>query len=185
MTTGAKRRAVFLDRDGTVIHDVGYPRDPEQVSLISGAAVALARLQQAGFALIIISNQSGIGRGWIRPEDAKRVHSRVVAVLSESGVRLDGAYYCPHAPDGGCSCRKPAPGLILTAADELGIDTTVSFIVGDKPSDIEAGTRAGCRTVLLKVDRDSTSAPVPRADCVADNWDTVLTFILAHSGLEA
>lgn len=182
MPTKGERRAVFLDRDGTVIHDVAYPRDPEQVRLVPGAAAALVRLKNLGFALVLVSNQSGIGRGLVTPQEAERVHERVVAVLEANGVRLDDACYCPHAPEVHCACRKPAPGLILEAADRLGIDLAQSFMVGDKPSDIEAGRRAGSRTVQLTADRKHEPC-MPPPDMVADDWEKALSFILGQIGI--
>jgi histidinol-phosphate phosphatase family protein len=182
MPTGADRRAVFLDRDGTVIHDLEYPRDPDKVWLVPGAATALARLRGAGFALVLISNQSGMGRGLITQREAELVHERMIAVLADSGVRLDGVYYCPHAPDAGCGCRKPAPGLVRDAASRLGIDLGRSFMVGDKPGDIEAGRRAGCRTVQLTADRwHGPCEPPP--DAVAADWDQAVAFILGPGEL--
>jgi histidinol-phosphate phosphatase family protein len=168
---------VFLDRDGTVIHDVGYPRDPAEVRLLPGAGEALAGLQERGFVLVLVSNQSGIGRGLIKPEEAARVHQRVVEVLTERGVRLDAAHYCPHAPEAGCECRKPSPHMLLQAAEQLHLDLRRSFLVGDKPSDIEAGRRAGCRTVLLLGHPEARRCE-PAPDAVADDWPAVLTFIL-------
>lgn len=184
MPTVADRRAVFLDRDGTVIHDLDYPRDPDQVRLVPGAAAALARLRDAGFALVLVSNQSGVGRGLITPREAELVHERVVALLAERDVRLDGAYYCPHAPDAGCGCRKPAPGMILEAAERLGIDVSGSYVVGDKPSDVRAGQRAGCRTVQLTADRQHEPCD-PLPNLVADSWDAALTYILGQDGCGA
>lgn len=142
------RPALFLDRDGTLIVDVGYPRDPARVELIAGAADALRDLQR-DYALVIISNQSGIGRGLIRPDEAAAVHARVIERFEEAGVTFAGAYYCPHTPDDGCRCRKPAPGLIEDAVRELALDVARSIMIGDKPSDLEAGRAAGCRLVLL------------------------------------
>jgi D-glycero-D-manno-heptose 1,7-bisphosphate phosphatase len=163
--------AVFVDRDGTVIEDVGYPSDPDQVRLLDGAADALAQLRAAGFRLVVVSNQSGIGRGLIAPEDAERVHERFVAELAAGGVALDAVRYCPHAPEDGCDCRKPAPGLIVAAAAELGIDLSRSFVVGDRESDVEAGRAAGCATILLGTGSSS-------ADHVAADWGDVLRFVL-------
>jgi histidinol-phosphate phosphatase family protein len=145
----AFRPAVFLDRDGTLIEDTGYPRDPALVRLLPGAAHALRLLGEAGFLLVVVSNQSGVGRGLITPVEAAAVHARFVECLLGEGVRLSGAYYCPHTPGEGCPCRKPAPGLLLHAAAEHGIDLPNSFLVGDRPSDAEAAVRAGCRPVLL------------------------------------
>lgn len=144
-----RRPAVFLDRDGTLIEDVGYPRDPEAVRLLAGAPEALAALRRAGFALVVVSNQSGIGRGLVSREEADAVHARFVAELRACGVELDDVRYCPHAPEDGCACRKPAAGLLLDSAHELGLDLGRSFMVGDKPADVEAGRTAGCRTVLF------------------------------------
>ena len=147
--TESPRPAVFLDRDGTIIHDVGYLRDPEQVELLPGAAAALRELQQHGLALVVISNQSGVGRGFLSAEDLEMVHRRLEEVLAQHRIELCGAYHCPHAPWDACTCRKPLPGMILRAADECGLDLARSFMVGDKPRDVAAGRRAGCRTVLL------------------------------------
>jgi histidinol-phosphate phosphatase family protein len=143
------RPALFLDRDGTLIEDVGYPSDPRQVRPVPGAAEGLRRLARDGFALVIISNQSGVGRGLFTRADAEAVHAETVRRFAAAGVSFDGAYYCYHAPEDGCACRKPAPGLLLRAADELGLDLRRSFMVGDKPIDVEAGTAAGCRGVFL------------------------------------
>jgi len=166
--------AVFLDRDGTLIEDVGYPRDPDLVRLLDGAAEALLRLAEAGFRLVVVSNQSGIGRGMVGAEEAQAVHDRFVAEFERRGIAFDGAKYCPHAPDEGCDCRKPAPGLLLAAANELGLDLERSFMIGDKHSDAEAGRRAGCRTVLLagpEVNPDDS-------DYVAADWSDAVNFVL-------
>jgi D-glycero-D-manno-heptose 1,7-bisphosphate phosphatase len=143
-------RAVFLDRDGTLMVDTDYPRDPAEVRLLPGAAAALARLRERGFRLVVVSNQSGLARGMITPEQAGRVHDRFVECLAAEGIVLDGAYYCPHGPDGGCDCRKPRPGLLRRAAAELGLDLDRSFAVGDRHRDVEAGVAAGCRAFLLR-----------------------------------
>jgi len=171
------RRAICLDRDGTVIHDVGYPREPSQVRLLPGVVAELAELQRRGFLLVLISNQSGVGRGLVAPEQADRVHARVVAELSTHGIHLDGAYYCPHAPEEGCACRKPAIGLLIQAAQELRFDLSRSYMVGDKPSDVTAGRTAGCRTVLLKSEGDHLPATAV-ADFIADDWQQAARWIL-------
>ena len=147
-----ERAAVFLDRDGTVIEDLRYPREPERISLLPGAAAALRAFTEAGLAVVVVSNQSGIGRGLITAAEAAAVHERFVELLAGEGVELAGAYYCPHAPDEGCDCRKPEPGLLLRAADELGIELSRSVMVGDKEADVEAGRRVGARTVLFRAD---------------------------------
>ncbi len=169
--------AVFLDRDGTVIYDAGYPHDPEQVALLSGAGEALADLARSGFKTVIVSNQSGIGRGFVTEAQATAVHERFVSLLESLGVRIDGAYYCPHSPDDGCTCRKPSPELLLRAAEELDLDLGRSIMVGDKASDVEAGRRAGCTTILLA---PGPSAPETDAspDHLARSWAEVTAAIL-------
>lgn len=145
-------RAVFLDRDGTIVEDVGYISDPERVVLVPGAAEALAALKARGYRLAIVSNQSGIGRGYFGCEEARAVHERVVEELRRHGVELDDAQYCPHAPDDGCDCRKPLPGLLLRAARALDVKLEQSVMVGNAAVDVEAGRAAGCRTILLGAD---------------------------------
>jgi D-glycero-D-manno-heptose 1,7-bisphosphate phosphatase len=170
-------RAVFLDRDGTLIEDVGYPREPDRVRLLAGVAEGLAGLQTAGWRLVVVSNQSGIGRGIITEDEARAVHEQFVALLAREGISLDDVRYCPHAPWEECECRKPAPGLLLATGAELGLDLTSSFMIGDKPSDVEAGRRAGTRTVLFA----PAGAFSDRADHVARDWADTIDFI-ANAG---
>jgi D-glycero-D-manno-heptose 1,7-bisphosphate phosphatase len=143
------RAAVFLDRDGTLIDDVGHISDPEDVQLVPGAADALRALRGDGFALVVVSNQSGIGRGITTQEQADAVHRRFLEELERADAEIDAAYYCPHTPDDGCSCRKPLPGLILDAARELELDLERSTTVGNSDVDVAAGEAAGTRTILL------------------------------------
>jgi D-glycero-D-manno-heptose 1,7-bisphosphate phosphatase len=160
------RRAVFLDRDGTIIHDRGYPRDPALVELLPGAANGLTILRERGLLLVVVSNQSGLARGLVTPAEAKAVHRRFLTCLAEQGLVLDGVYYCPHGPDEDCSCRKPAPGLILQAAAELKIDLSRSFMTGDKRSDVEAGIRAGCTSILFNNWTQLLEELLPRLETV-------------------
>ena len=180
----ANRRAVFLDRDGTVMYDVGYPRDPQQVRLLPGVGEALAKLRKRGFSLVLVSNQSGVGRGMVTVKQAEQVHRQAISSLAEYGVQFDAAYYCPHAPEEQCGCRKPSPEMLLLAAKELDLDLARSFMVGDKPSDIEAGKRAGCRTILLTVN-PTLSGLDPMPDHAAADWTEVLWHILSHVGAKA
>jgi D-glycero-D-manno-heptose 1,7-bisphosphate phosphatase len=143
------RAAVFLDRDGTLIDDVGYISDPDDVRLVPGAADALRVLRDDGFALVVVSNQSGIGRGLTTQEQADAVHRRFLEELEAAGAAIDATYYCPHTPDDGCPCRKPLPGLILDAARELELDLERSTTVGNSAVDVAAGEAAGTRTILL------------------------------------
>ena len=172
MTAEANQRALLMDRDGTLIEDVGYPRDPDQVRLLPGAAAALAELSRLGFRLALVSNQSGIGRGLITAADAERVHRRLVDLLAQSGVVLSTSCYCPHAPDAGCECRKPRPGMLLRALRDLRLDACRCFMVGDKASDVEAGRRAGCPTILFG--RGRTTPARTRPDFAARDWPELL-----------
>ena len=142
-------RAVFLDRDGTLIDDVGYIADAEEVRLVPGAAEALRALREAGFRLVVVSNQSGLGRGLVTQEQADAVHERFVRELESAGAGIDAAYYCPHAPQDDCDCRKPKPGMLLDAARDLGLDLERSFMVGNSEVDVGAGEAAGTRSILL------------------------------------
>jgi histidinol-phosphate phosphatase family protein len=162
------RRAIFLDRDGTLIVDVGYPRDPADVALLPGASDVLRALQRT-WLLVIVSNQSGIGRGLITPEEATAVHDKMISLFAAEGVAFAGVYYCPHAPGARCDCRKPAPGLLLDAGLELDIDVSQSIMIGDKASDVEAGRTAGCAHVI-RIGPDVDAIPCTRCD----DWEAVL-----------
>lgn len=151
-----KKRAVFLDRDGTVVHARHYPSRPEDLVLYDGIGAPLHLLQRAGFLLVIITNQAGIARGLFPAGALGPMHDHLRRELARFDVRIDGIYYCPHHPAGviaelaiRCDCRKPAPGMLLQAAADLDIDLARSWFVGDVLDDVEAGKRAGCRTVLV------------------------------------
>jgi D-glycero-D-manno-heptose 1,7-bisphosphate phosphatase len=139
-------RAVFLDRDGVLIADKGYVSRPEDVEILPGVREALLNLQAAGWRLIVVTNQSGIGRGLFTVEDFERVTYRMRELIQ---VEFGGIFFCPHIPEDGCDCRKPRPGLLLKAAKEMGIDLAQSVMVGDRLSDVEAGTAAGCSLSLF------------------------------------
>jgi D,D-heptose 1,7-bisphosphate phosphatase len=150
-------KAVFLDRDGTIIEDPGYLADPSGVRLLPGAETALKSLAQAGYRLVVTTNQSGIARGLLTEEALKQIHAELRRQLGEQGAHLDAIYYCPFHPEGTVEqyavesdLRKPRPGMLLRAAEELEIDLSESWMVGDAPRDIEAGQRAGCRTIRVR-----------------------------------
>ena len=149
MNRDERSRAVFLDRDGTMIVDKGYISHPAQVKLLPGVPEALAVLQGMGFKLIVISNQSGIGRGMMTVRDVDRVNRRVYDLFSERGVLLTDFYYCPHRPEDRCGCRKPKSGLLFQAMKDYQIDAGPSFFAGDKWTDVLAAQGAGVRPVLL------------------------------------
>jgi len=149
-------KAVFLDRDDTVIEDTGYIDDPGQVKLSEGAAESLGKLQGMGYKLIVVSNQSGVARGIVSEKVLGEIHGRLEALLREEGVILNKIYYCPFHPDGvipkyrkESDLRKPNPGMFLKASEELGIDLESSWAIGDSERDVKAGKRAGCRTILI------------------------------------
>lgn len=174
-------RAVFLDRDGTLIEDLEYPREPQRVRLLDGVGAGLRTLRDAGFALVVISNQSGVGRGIIDPAEAKAVHERFMTVLGAEQVQLDAVCYCPHAPWEGCDCRKPEATMLLRAAADLDVSLADSFMVGDKLSDAQAGRRAGCRTILLGDDADA-DADDDAVDETAADWTAVVRTIMSEDG---
>lgn len=145
-------KAIFLDRDDTIIYDRHYLRDPEQIVLIPGVAEALRRFHEQGFLLIVVSNQSGIARGLITEHELKLVEDRLNEILLSHGVKLDGVYYCPHGPDDGCDCRKPKTGMATKAKQEFGLDLSECYMIGDRESDIEFGRRIGARESYLSIE---------------------------------
>ncbi len=181
----ALRPAVFIDKDGTLVENVPYNVDPAKLKFMPGAFEALAALSWAGFALVVVSNQSGIGRNiFTRGEFVRLQQVLEQRLLDEAGVRLDDFLVCPHAPDGderpACTCRKPAPGLLLAAAREHGIDLPSSWIVGDKLDDVEAGRRAGCFSALLDSGGETAwrRSPLRRPDIHCFGWTEVLAAVL-------
>ena len=146
------RAAAFLDRDGTIIVDRDYPGDPDGVELIPGSAAAIVKLRASGLLAIMITNQSGIGRGLISEDDYRGVQARMEELLAREGAALDGAYYCPHAPDlvPACDCRKPGTGLYLRAAEEHGVDLAASYFIGDRLRDVVPGATFGGTGYLVR-----------------------------------
>lgn len=149
MESQSVRPAVFLDRDGTLIEEKSYLTRVEQVRLLPGVAAALARLRLAGFCCVVVTNQSAIGRGMMTERDLEQIHRELRRQLHQGGADVDAIYHCPAGPDEEHPERKPAPGMLLRAAGELGLDLARSWMVGDQLRDAEAGQRAGCRDVLL------------------------------------
>jgi D-glycero-D-manno-heptose 1,7-bisphosphate phosphatase len=152
------RRAALLDRDGTIIYERHYLSDPDQVELLPGAAAGLRALSDLGYRLVVITNQSGISRGYFDHARLAEIHARVADLLAQQGVTLDGIYVCPHLPEAGCDCRKPRPGLVHQAARELGFDPTESIAVGDKACDIDLGRGVGATTFLVTTGYGQTTA---------------------------
>jgi histidinol-phosphate phosphatase family protein len=145
----AGREAILFDRDGTIIVDRGYLKDPAAIEFECEAVEGIALLAAAGLSLVVVSNQSGIGRGYFDEAVADAVNARLASLLGSFGICIDGWYICPHTPQSGCDCRKPAPGLAHRAAHELGLDLKRSWVVGDKRSDLELADAIGAKGVLV------------------------------------
>lgn len=152
----AKRRAVFLDRDGTINVEVQYLSKVEEFQLIPGVPLALKRLKDAGFLLVVVTNQSGIGRGLYDEEALQKIHEHMHEDLAQYGINIDACYFCPHHPEHAtgdyrreCACRKPLPGMLEQAAADLDIDLSRSYMIGDKLGDVQAGLNAGCTSLLV------------------------------------
>ena len=171
--------AVFLDRDGTLMHEVNYCRDPAEVRLFDGAADALRRLKAAGFALVIITNQSGIARGLLTERDFQNVQARLLELLGENLV--SATYMCPDGPAGESGRRKPSPAMVLEAARDLGLELARSWFVGDKDIDVQCGLNAGTRAVLVRTGHGA-GADAAGAHFVAKDIASAADFILSHSG---
>lgn len=150
------RRAVFLDRDGTINIEKEYLYRIVEFEFIAGAVEAIRLLNEAGFLVVVVTNQSGVARGYYAEEDVENLHRHIAAELQKSGARVDAWLYCPHHPDGRgsyslpCGCRKPLPGMLKEAALRFDIDLAASVMIGDKLADISAGLAAGCRTILVR-----------------------------------
>lgn len=151
------RPAIFLDRDGVVIEDVNYLSSSDQVRLIPGSADAIAALNRAGWPVVVVTNQSGVARGIFTMEGVQAVHRHLSELLAGYGAQIESYYFCPHYPTAEvpayrveCSCRKPKPGMLHQAAEELGLDLANSWMIGDRVSDLAAGAAAGTRTILVR-----------------------------------
>ena len=179
-------RAVVLDRDGTIIVERHYLSDPQQVELVQGVGDALRTLQELGFGLVVITNQSAIGRGLFDAVRLEAIHQRLHTLLVVEGVRLDGLYYCPHVPDDHWPCRKPKPGLMKQAALELGFDPQRSFVIGDKLCDLELGRQVGATTFLVRTGYGAQleAQAAGLADYVVDGVPAAVPIIagLGHRG---
>lgn len=181
--------AIFLDKDGTLVEDVPYNVDPDRIRLTERALEGLRLLQEAGFRLIVVSNQSGVARGYFSEIELVAVKERLKELLADAGISLDGFYYCPHHPEGviepyavACSCRKPQPGLLYKAAREREIDLTASWLIGDILNDVEAGHRAKCRSILINNGNETEwkMEPLRRPDDMVGNLYQAAETILSR-----
>jgi D-glycero-D-manno-heptose 1,7-bisphosphate phosphatase len=179
MTSGA----LFIDRDGTLVEPRHYPRRPDELVLEPGTAQELAAMRACGIPVILVTNQSGIGRGYMTVAEVAAMHEHLVRMLAAEGASLDAIYVCPHAPGRDdrpmCACRKPMPEMFLRAAAELGLDLASSWMVGDILDDVEAAHRAGCRAVLVDVGTESLPAsdPLRTPEHVAPSTQDALRFV--------
>ena len=175
--------AVFLDRDGTVIEDTHYVGALDDVVPIPGAAEALARLAEAGFALFVVTNQSGVAREYFSMSEVDAIHEHLARAWEAEGAQVTHFFVCPHHPDDGCACRKPSPKFLIDASKRYDVDLERSFMVGDSPADIGCGIAAGTRTVLVRTGKgaDTENDPSVRADSVQDDFSAAADWILACS----
>jgi D,D-heptose 1,7-bisphosphate phosphatase len=173
-----KSAAVFLDRDGTLMRDVDYCSDPKDVQVFEGVSEAVRRLKDRSYKLIVITNQSGIGRGYFTKEQYQAVENELARQIGDA--LIDATYYCPHLPRDGCRCRKPSPEMVVRAATDHNLDLAQSFFVGDKRSDIECGWNAGVKTILVQTGYGKdTDADL--ADFVATDLNEAADLILDES----
>jgi len=186
-----QERALFLDRDGTLVHPRHYPARPEDLQLYDGIGPKLRLLQRAGFRLVVITNQSGLARGYFDANALQAMHDHLTRELAELDVQIHAIYFCPHHPDGtiaelaiDCDCRKPQPGLLLRAAADLALDLRRSWFIGDILDDVEAGNRAGCQTILVDLGSESPpSTSLRRPLAVARDTHHALAIIAAAEGV--
>ncbi|MHC5076371.1 MAG: D-glycero-alpha-D-manno-heptose-1,7-bisphosphate 7-phosphatase [Planctomycetota bacterium] len=186
-------KAIFLDRDNTLIDDPGYINDPDQVKLLEGVPEALSQLRSLGYKLVITSNQSGVARGIVTEEVLRKIHVRLEQLLEKQGVYLDKIYYCPYHPDGvikkyrrESDLRKPNPGMLIKASEEMNLDMHESWAIGDSSRDIEAGLKAGCKTILIEPPSEEIglSQDEIRADFKAVNIREAVNIIKKYMRVE-
>lgn len=186
------RRAVFVDRDGTLVEEAGYPTRLDRLVFFPFTVDAIRQLNRGGFAVVLVTNQSGVARGIVPEAFVSEAHRHIEDRLGAGGAHIEACYYCPHHPHGivealrqSCECRKPQPGLIRRAAADLGLDLARSYTVGDRWHDLEAGRAAGTRTVLVRTGYGAADERAPKpgvtADAVTDNLAGAAAWILSES----
>lgn len=184
------KKAVFLDRDGTINKEVNYLNHPDQIELISGAAEGIKLLNENGFTVVVITNQSGVARGIIEEKKIPLIKERLCRLLEERGAKIDGYYYCPHYPDGKiekyavkCDCRKPEPGLVWKAVGDLDIEIKGSYVVGDKTCDIALGNNIGAVSIMVKTGYGESEAEYYESspDYTVDNLLAAAQWIIKNN----
>ena len=179
-----KNKAVFIDRDGTIARDVPYCSKPEDFELLPDVIEGICALNQAGYKIVIITNQSGVGRGYFTEEMLGRIHEKMIDDFKKGNARIDGIYYCPHHPSANCDCRKPKPTMFLRAAKDLNIDFNHSYMVGDMSQDIEAGQKVGCKTVFVEGGSQPADTPLDtQPDYFVGSFAEAVEWILADTGV--
>ncbi|NQT74859.1 MAG: D-glycero-beta-D-manno-heptose 1,7-bisphosphate 7-phosphatase [Chloroflexi bacterium] len=173
-------RAVFIDRDGTISEDVNYCSSVEDFHILPTVPEAIRLLNDVGFKVVLITNQSGISRGYFTEAILAEIHAKMESELVKYGAYIDAIYYCPHQPDDGCGCRKPKPGLLTKAAEELGIDLKFSYMIGDMQKDIDVGRAVGCKTILVTTGPDGGDG-VTNADYTADSLSQAAQWIIENA----
>ncbi|MVT08498.1 D-glycero-alpha-D-manno-heptose-1,7-bisphosphate 7-phosphatase [Chitinophaga tropicalis] len=185
------RKAIFIDKDGTLVRNVPWNVDPEYIQLEPYAGEALRLLQNGGYVLVVVTNQGGVAKGYFPESALSAVIRKVDALLAEQGVQLDGFFYCPHDLEGvvsgyaiTCSCRKPAPGMMIRAAEELHISLEGSWMLGDILNDVEAGNRSGCRSILVDNGNETEwdLSPLRKPEFIAGNMLEAAEYIINCSG---
>lgn len=181
-------KAVFIDRDGTINVDGPYLNDPGKLKLYPGVVSGIRRLNKNGYKVIIITNQSGLARGFFSRETLENIHDELRSRLSEGGARIDAIYYCPHHPDDNCGCRKPKTKLFEKAIADFNIDVSMSFVIGDRMLDVEAGHKIGCRSILVpekgkekQVELEKLNSSV-KPDYESVNFTSAVNWILKDGG---
>ncbi|HWW21497.1 MAG TPA: HAD family hydrolase [Steroidobacteraceae bacterium] len=174
-------RAVILDRDGTMVVDRQYLSDPDGLMFLPGAAEGLRSIYEQGYRLIVITNQSGVGRGMFSIQTVRQMNVRLMEMVRQAGARLEGVYYCPHRPEEHCSCRKPGTQLMRDAASELGFEPRRAIVIGDKISDVEFGRQSGATTMLIAPDPASAQARSAHPDYAVRDLREAATILLGLS----
>ena len=182
----AGKPAVFVDRDGTICFDKHYLADPAGLKLIPTVVEGLKKLTKAGVPIIIVTNQSGVARGYFTEETLSRIHTELIKILKKQGVSILDIFYCPHMPDAECDCRKPAPGLLLRASKKHGIDLSKSYMMGDRMMDIELAHRANAKGILVPepgdqygIDKEITASK-DKPDFMAGTFSEAADWVLSR-----
>jgi D,D-heptose 1,7-bisphosphate phosphatase len=180
-----KNRAVFIDRDNTICRDVPYCSRPEDLELLPKVTDGIRLLNEHGFKVVVITNQSGVARGYFTEDVLSRIHQKMQGDLAERGASVDAIYYCPHHPDNNCDCRKPKPTMLFQAAHDLDIDLRKSYVIGDSDMDTKMGKEAGCVTIIvLTTNQNDTESRKPEPDYIANDLYEAADWVIQNKAAE-